>query len=130
MPNELFLPSLAMSSPMAQDVSPINLWFTDWSAGGSHPKVFRRHDIDELAAVALGQAGELLGGQVKFFARKFDIAVDEAVLDLVNERLLGGTGGSVGIASSAASLSNDDAIRHRESTVAPPPGPPCGPRQP
>ena len=130
MPNELFLPSLAMSSPMAQDVSPMNLWFTDWSAGGSHPKVFRRHDIDELTAVALGQVGELVGGQVKLFARKFDIAVDEAVLDLVDERLLGGSGGSVGIVSSAASLSNDDAVLHRESTAAPLLGSQCRRHQP
>ena len=33
MPNELFIPSLAMSSPMAPDVSGANLWFTDWSGG-------------------------------------------------------------------------------------------------
>lgn len=88
MPNELFIPSLAMSSPMAPDVSGANLWFTDWSGGGSHPKLLRREDIDELTAVALGQAGELPGGRTKFFARKFDATVDEEILDLIDQRLL------------------------------------------
>ena len=88
MPNELFIPSLAMSSPMASDVSGANLWFTDWSGGGSTPGYSRREDIDELTTVALGQAGELPGGGTKFFARKFDATVDEEVLDLIDQRLL------------------------------------------
>ena len=88
MPNELFIPSLAMTSPMAADVSGANLWFTDWSAGGSHPKVFGREDIDELTAAALGHAGDLPGGKTKLFARKFDLQVDTDVLDLIDERLL------------------------------------------
>jgi Core-2/I-Branching enzyme len=88
MPNELFIPSLAMTSPMAADVSGSNLWFTDWSAGGSHPKVFGREDIDELMAAALGHAGDLPGGKTKFFARKFDLQVDTDVLNLIDERLL------------------------------------------
>ena len=88
MPNELFIPSIAMTSPMAADVSGANLWFTDWSAGGSHPKVFGREDIDELMAAALGHAGDLPGGKTKFFARKFDLQVDTDVLDLIDERLL------------------------------------------
>jgi Core-2/I-Branching enzyme len=108
MPNELFLPSLAMTSPMADDVSPLNLWFTDWSAGGSHPKVFGRQDIDELTAVALGQESDLLGGPVKLFARKFEIAVDEVILDLVDERLLASSGGPARAAGSAPSSPEDD----------------------
>jgi hypothetical protein len=87
-PDELFVPSLAMTSPLAADVSPANLWFTDWTAGGPHPKVFRRQDIDRLSAAALGQAGPLPGGQIKLFARKFDTASDSAVLDLVDRKLL------------------------------------------
>jgi Core-2/I-Branching enzyme len=91
-PDELFIPSLAMSLPIEGEVSNANLWFTDWSAGGSHPKLFRTEDIGRLAAVAYGQAGELPGGPIKLFARKFDLEVDAEVLDLVDERLLAGGG--------------------------------------
>jgi Core-2/I-Branching enzyme len=89
-PDELFIPSLAMSLPMEGEVSGANLWFTDWSAGGPHPKVFRTEDIDRLTAVAHGQAGELPGGPIKLFARKFDFEIDAKVVDLVDERLLAG----------------------------------------
>ena len=89
-PDELFIPSLAMSLPMQGEVSGANLWFTDWSAGGPHPKVFRTEDIDRLTAVAHGQAGELPGGPIKLFARKFDLEIDANVVDLVDERLLAG----------------------------------------
>ncbi len=119
MPNELFLPTLAMISPMADDISPLNLWFTDWTAGGSHPKVFRTQDIDELTAVALGQESNLLGGPVKLFARKFEIAVDEVILDLVDERLLGTSSGpAAGSRGSAPSSSEDDGdIRYRQNAA-------------
>jgi Core-2/I-Branching enzyme len=88
-PDELFVPSLAMSSPMASEVSSDNLWFTDWTAGGPHPRVFVREDIDRLRAAALGRAGPLPGGQIKLFARKFDAAKDGLVLDLIDQDLLG-----------------------------------------
>ncbi len=89
-PDELFIPSLAMSLPVEGEVSGANLWFSDWSAGGRHPKVFRTEDIDRLTAVAYGQAGELPGGPTKLFARKFDLEIDAKVVDLVDERLLAG----------------------------------------
>jgi hypothetical protein len=91
-PDELFIPSLAMSLPTAGDVSDANLWFTDWSAGGPHPKLFRTEDIDQLTAVARGQAGDLPGGPIKLFARKFDVDVDAEVLDLIDARLLARAG--------------------------------------
>ena len=73
---------------MADEVSNENLWFTDWSAGGAHPKVFRRDDIGRLTAAAYGQTGELPGGGTKLFARKFDAEVDVDVLDLIDHQLL------------------------------------------
>ena len=91
-PDELFIPSLAMSLPLEGEVSGANLWFSDWSAGGPHPKVFRTEDIDRLTAVAHGRAGELPGGPTKLFARKFDLEIDAKVVDLVDERLLAGGG--------------------------------------
>jgi len=87
-PDELFIPSLAMSSPMAAAVSNENLWFTDWSAGGAHPRVFRRDDIGRLTAAAHGQAGEPSGEGTKLFARKFDAEVDMDVLDMIDHQLL------------------------------------------
>jgi hypothetical protein len=89
-PDELFIPSLAMSLPLEGEVAGANLWFSDWEAGGRHPKVFRTEDIDRLTAVAHGQAGELPGGATKLFARKFDFEIDAKVVDVLDERLLGG----------------------------------------
>lgn len=87
-PDELFLPSMAMASPLASQVQDANLWYVDWSAGGSHPRTFTEADLGTLVAAAEGNLPGMSGGQLKFFARKFDTAYDERVLDLLDERLL------------------------------------------
>ncbi len=95
-PDELFVQSLAMSSPMSDDISPANLWFTDWDPGAAHPKVLERQDFTRLEAAALGRAepgplggSTVPGGEVKLFARKFDALQDDVVLDLIDRELRG-----------------------------------------
>ncbi len=92
-PDELFLQSLVASSPMSANVVQATLWYADWSAGGSHPRTFTESDIDRLVAVGHGEAGRLPWGQLRLFARKFDVARDSRVLDLIDEHLLLRSGG-------------------------------------
>ena len=50
-----------------------NLRHIDWSRGGAHPKIFSKHDLQDLVLTD------------KYFARKFDISVDEEILDLIDQ---------------------------------------------
>lgn len=88
-PDELFLPTMAMASPYADRVVNCDVYYTDWSAGGAHPRTFRTGDIDALVAAGRGSAQKMPGGTTKLFARKFDPGVDSAVLDALDEQLLG-----------------------------------------
>ena len=94
-PDELFFPTMAMASPFAAEVASANLWSTDWSAGGAHPRTFTEADAPALEAAARGQGD---GAGAKLFARKFDISVDARVLDLLDEQLLGLGGVRHGVA--------------------------------
>ncbi len=85
-PDELFFPTMAMASPFASHVVSTDLWFTNWSAGGAHPRVFTSTDAPDLVAAARGTGD---GAGAKLFARKFDTSVDEGVLDVLDEQLLG-----------------------------------------
>lgn len=87
-PDELMLPTLAMSSPLADRVSDDNLWYMDWSAGGPHPKVLTMEDYDGLARHAR-DGGDMCGpSPVKLFARKFDERVSRDLLDRIDGELL------------------------------------------
>lgn len=90
-PDELLIPTVAMSSPFAELVSDDNIWYADWSAGGAHPKVLGLDDFDRLAQEA--RAGGDTGGPspVKCFARKFDQFRSASLLDRIDEELLGVT---------------------------------------
>jgi hypothetical protein len=88
LPDEWFFTSMAQASPGAAEVSGANLWYTDWSAGGAHPKTFGAADVPSLLAVSEGRATGLPGGDLKFFARKFDMARDPAAMDALDNRLL------------------------------------------
>lgn len=87
-PDELFFNSLAGSSPLAGDISIANLWFTDWSSGGRHPKTFADDDLQALLAAAEGRAPRNQAGPAKLFARKLDLAAHPGLLDAIDRRLL------------------------------------------
>jgi Core-2/I-Branching enzyme len=89
-PDELLIPTLAMSSSFAPGVIGDNLWYTDWFEGsGAHPKVLRMEDFDRLAASAHSPSD--MGGPspVKLFARKFELGQSGDVLDRIDRELLG-----------------------------------------
>ena len=54
---------------------------------------FYRESMDGLVAAGHGDAGRLPCGQLRLFARKFDVARDSRVPDLIDEHLLLRSGG-------------------------------------
>jgi hypothetical protein len=85
-PDESFVASVAMSV-LADEVINENLWYARWVPGAAHPSVLTSADLQAL--VEASQYGSDVGGpsRIKLFARKFDIGVDSAVLDLIDERV-------------------------------------------
>jgi hypothetical protein len=75
-PDELFFQTILLNSPEAERCVDFRLHYTEWSRTPA-PAVLTTGDFPQLAASSC------------LFARKFDEAVDEEVLDLVDERLLG-----------------------------------------
>ncbi len=68
--DEVYVPSLIMASPFASRVAGDNVTFAQWTpTSGPHPKTLVIGDLDALLQ------------SPKLFARKFDAAVDAAVLD-------------------------------------------------
>ena len=82
MPDEIFVQTVLMSSPLHGSVRNEQVHLVDWS-GGAHPAVFTSAD-----------AGRLLGSD-KLFARKFDVNVDADILDLIDREALGVPSGSI-----------------------------------
>jgi hypothetical protein len=68
-PDEFLIPTLVMNSAFRSTVVNDNFYYIDWSRGGSNPKILTLEDYE-----ALCRSGKLL-------ARKFDIRVDEGILD-------------------------------------------------
>ena len=75
-PDEMFVQTVLMSSPLRDRVANESVHHIEWP-GGSHPRTFTRADFDRL------------GSSGKLFARKFDIARDAEILDAIDRKLLG-----------------------------------------
>jgi hypothetical protein len=74
-PVEIFFQTVLLNC--ARDrVADESVHYIEWP-GGSHPRTFTSADFDRLAASG------------KPFARKFDVAVDEEILDVIDRELLG-----------------------------------------
>jgi hypothetical protein len=68
--DEVYIPTLIMASPLASNVSGTNVTFAAWTpTSGPHPKTLQSDDLKELLASR------------KLFARKFDSAVDESIMN-------------------------------------------------
>lgn len=75
-PDEIFLQTVLLSSPLRERVANESVHHIEWP-GGSHPQTFTRGDFERLAA------------SDKLFARKFDVARDDGILDMIDRELLG-----------------------------------------
>lgn len=71
--DEFLIPTILLNSPLRDSITNDNYRYIDWSAGGAHPKLLTLAD-----AARLRQAPQL-------FARKFDLAQDAAILDLLDQ---------------------------------------------
>ena len=80
-PVEVLPHSFIMNSPHADTVENRLLHEEDWSAGGSHPKVFTLADRERLER------------SDKLFARKFDCRQDNEILRVLEKRVLGAEAG-------------------------------------
>jgi Core-2/I-Branching enzyme len=74
--SEIFVQTVLMNSALRDRVANETVHHIEWP-GGSHPRTFQRGDFDRLAASG------------KLFARKFDVARDEEILDMIDRELLG-----------------------------------------
>jgi Core-2/I-Branching enzyme len=70
--DEYLIDTIIMNSPFKDTVVNNNLYYIDWSAGGFNPKTFTIKDF------------EALKNTDKFYARKFDIKVDDSILDKID----------------------------------------------
>jgi core-2/I-Branching enzyme len=75
-PDEIYTQTVLLNSPLRDRVANETVHHIEWP-GGSHPRTFTRQDFDRLAASG------------KPFARKFDVAKDAEILDVIDRELLG-----------------------------------------
>ncbi|GAA4346495.1 beta-1,6-N-acetylglucosaminyltransferase [Hymenobacter saemangeumensis] len=74
--DEFLLSTILMNSPLRHNVVNDSYRYIDWSGGGASPKLLTLADFPAL------QASDRL------FARKFDVAHDAAILDMIDQQLL------------------------------------------
>ncbi len=75
-PDEFLFNTIIMNSAFKGTVINNNFRYIDWSGGESHPKILTSEDYPELTISNC------------FFARKFDLTVDSAILDKIDSELL------------------------------------------
>lgn len=75
-PDEFIFQTILYNSPLRERMVDEDLRYIDWQAGGARPKTLTMDDVE-----ALKQSG-------KFFARKFDMNKDAAVLKYIDEHFL------------------------------------------
>jgi len=73
-PDEIFVQTILLNSPLRDTVVGDDVHYIDWSHGGAHPKVLGTEDYDKIV-----ESGKL-------FARKFDTRYDMKILDMLDAR--------------------------------------------
>jgi hypothetical protein len=73
-PDEIFMHTVLLNSPLRDTVVGNDVHYIDWSHGGAHPKTLGTEDYDRIL-----ESGKL-------FARKFDVRYDSTILDLLDAR--------------------------------------------
>jgi hypothetical protein len=73
--DEFWFQTLLMNSPWKNKVINEPLWYIDWGGVSKHPRVLTVLDFPSLVESGL------------FFARKFDMYIDESVLDMLDGHL-------------------------------------------
>ena len=71
-PDEFIVPTIIMNSRFKETVINNNFYYIDWSKGGVNPKTLLTEDY------------ALLISSDKMLARKFDVSVDDGILDMLD----------------------------------------------
>lgn len=74
--DEFLIATILLNSPLRECIVNENYRYIDWSAGGPNPKTLTEDDFNQLA------------NSPKLYARKFDLAQDTRIMDLVDKELL------------------------------------------
>lgn len=74
--DEFLIPTLIMNSKHKDKTSNNNLRYIDWSEGNARPKLLKMEDYIHLKSSQM------------YFARKFDIEIDETILDKIDKELI------------------------------------------
>ena len=74
-PDESFFQTLLLNSPIRDRIHADNLRYIRFKTGSSHPDILTKNDYYDLVS------------SDKLFARKFDTAVDEEVLDMLDQHI-------------------------------------------
>ncbi|MFI5124748.1 MAG: beta-1,6-N-acetylglucosaminyltransferase, partial [Chitinophagales bacterium] len=75
-PDEFLVPTLIMNSAFRETVVNNNFYYIDWSKGGVNPKTLTTEDYNMLVA------------SDKLLARKFDMAEDAGILDMLDNEIM------------------------------------------
>ncbi|MCX6005834.1 MAG: glycosyl transferase [Chloroflexi bacterium] len=73
--DEVVIQSILYNSKLLSSIENEDLRYTDWSMGGSNPKVLTLEDYNKIVNSA------------KLFARKFDDTIDSAIIDKIYEMI-------------------------------------------
>lgn len=73
-PDEFIVPTIIMNSDFKESVVNNNFYYIDWSKGGVSPKTLQAEDYDLLVA------------SDKMLARKFDMALDTIIMDMLDKK--------------------------------------------
>lgn len=76
-PDEMIFQTLLINSPHKEECVNNDLRHIEWIEGDTHPKIYVLDDFSRLAS------------SDRLFARKFDPAIDEKILDKIDKELLG-----------------------------------------
>lgn len=74
--DEIFVQTLLLNSPLKEHIVNDCLRYIDWKSGPEYPRVLREEDYDKFVRA-----------ENKFFGRKFDETIDEAVIEKVTEKI-------------------------------------------
>jgi Core-2/I-Branching enzyme len=88
-PDEMLVSTALLNSRSRDDIIDENLWFMDWPPGGvKHPRVLNSSDAGALLTAAGRESSAAGRARAKLFARKFDVELDAAILDILDRRAL------------------------------------------
>ena len=74
--DEFLIATILMNSPFRASIVNENYRYIDWSEGAANPKTLTIQDFGRLAQAQ------------KLFARKFDISLDQEILNLIDSSLI------------------------------------------